>query len=154
MKTITKFALAVLGAVVALSVSVAQDYKHPYGLIKEDGKVLDASGKHIGWVTKEGVIKDTAGVKIAQMDSEGSLVSAKTGKKLGKGEKNGNFIPQYTKTSDGNGLTTSAPMSGTCEVKNAKGETVVVVHENYKQFGACAYHCLTMKEEHKDMKMK
>lgn len=154
MKTITKLVLAILGVVFAISTSIAQDYKHPYGLVKEDGKVLDASGKHIGWVTKDGIIKDTAGVKIAHVDSEGSLVDAKTGKKLGKAQKNGNYVPHFTKTPDDKGLTTSAPMNGTCEVKNSKGETIVVVHESYKQYGACAYHCLTMKKEHKDMKMK
>ncbi len=80
MKTITKFLLAIVMIVLALSVS-AQDYKHPYGLIQEDGKVMSPEGKHLGWVTKEGVIKDSTGVKIAHVDAEGNLVDAKTGKK-------------------------------------------------------------------------
>lgn len=153
MKTIKKIVLAMLGVVLAMSVSNAQDYKHPYGLVGEDGKVLSPNGKHLGWVTKEGVIKDAAGIKIAHVDSEGNLVDAKTGKKLGKAEKNGSFMSHYAKTPDEK-WTVSPPLSGTCEVKNSKGETVVVVHENYKQYGACAYHCLSMKKEGKDMKMK
>ena len=59
----------------------------------------------------------------------------------------------YSKTADDKWVT-SAPMNGTCEAKDKSGKTMVVVHENYKQYGACAYHCLTMKKEHKDMKMK
>jgi hypothetical protein len=68
--------MAMLGVVFALSMVTAQDYKHPYGLIKEDGKVLDDSRKHIGWVTKDGIIKDITGAKIAYINGEGSLVDA------------------------------------------------------------------------------
>jgi hypothetical protein len=45
-------------------------------------------------------------------------------------------------------------MNGICEVKDKNGKTVLLVHENYKQYGACTMHCLMMKNEHKDMKMK
>lgn len=153
MKTTIKLVLAILGLAFSVSLLNAQDYKHPYGLVKEDGKIYSPEGTFLGTVTKDGVIKDTAGVKIAHIDSEGTLVDAKTGKKLGKAQKNGNYISHGANTGD-KGWTVSAPMNGTCEVKNAKGETVVVVHENYKQYGACAYHCLTMKKEGKPMKMK
>lgn len=152
MHRINKLALTILGVVLAIVVN-AQDYKHPYGLVKEDGKVLSPEGKLMGWITKEGVIKDSAGTKIAHIDSGGNLVDAKTGKKLGKAQKNGNYIPHGAKTPD-EAWSVSPPMNGTCEVKNKKGETVVVVHENYKQYGACAYHCLSMQRQGKDMKMK
>lgn len=151
MKNFQKLALTILGLVLAITVSNAQDYKHPYGLVNEDGKVLSPEGKQLGWITKEGIIKDSAGVKIAHIDNEGNLVDAKTGKKMGKAQKNGNFVPHDAKTPD-EGWSVSPPMNGKCEVKNKKGETVVVVHENYKQFGACAYHCLS--KQGKDMKMK
>ncbi len=153
MKKITKIALALLGVVVALSVTIAQDYKHPYGLVKDNGMVVSPEGNFLGWVTKDGIIKDTAGVKIAHIDSQGNLVDAKTGIKQGKAQKNGNYLPYTAKTPE-EGWTVSAPMNGTCEVKNKKGETVVVVHESYKKYGACAYHCLSMKKQGKDMKMK
>lgn len=45
-------------------------------------------------------------------------------------------------------------MNGICEVKDKHGKTLLLVHENYKQYRACAMHCLKMKNEHKDMKMK
>ena len=129
----------------------AQNYKAPN--IDATGKVMDSKGKHIGWVTKDGKIKDAAGTEIAHVNSEGSLVDEKSGKKLGKAEKNGNFAPHFSKTKDDQ-LTTSEPMNGMCEVKDKDGKTMVVVHENYKQYGACAYHCLSMKKDHKEMKMK
>jgi hypothetical protein len=153
MKTMTKCLLGLLGVVVAMSVSVAQDYKHPYGMVQEDGKVLDGAGKHLGWVTKEGIIKDTLGMEMVHIDAEGSAVVHKTGKKIGKVRKNGNYVSHYAKTSGEKGWTTSPPMSGMCEVKNSKGELVVMVHVNYKQYGACAYHCLSMEKDKKYMKM-
>jgi hypothetical protein len=58
-------AVSVLGKVLASVHLNAQDYKHTHGLVKEDGKVLDASGK---------------------------LLDAITGKRLGKAEKNGGII--------------------------------------------------------------
>ena len=151
MKTIAKFAFVLLGLVFVLSSAQAQDYKHPGGMINAEGKVFSPDGKHIGWVTKEGIIKDVKSVQVAHVDSEGTLVD-KSGKKLGKAQKNGNYLAQDTKTSD-KGWTVSAPMNGTCDVKNEKGEIVVVVHESYKQFGACAYHCLYLQKEGKAMKM-
>ena len=153
MKTIKIVVLALLGVVFALTVSQAQDYKHPKGLINKDGKVFSPEGEHMGWITKDGIIKDTAGVKIAHIDAEGSLVDAKTGKKQGKMEKNGNYVLYPTKTPDEK-WSVSPPMNGVCEVKNSKGETIVEVHENYKQQGACAYHCLSMQKQGKKMKMK
>jgi hypothetical protein len=57
-------------------------------------------GKFLGWVTQDGIIKDTAVVKIAHVDGQGDLVDAKTGKKLGKAQKNGNYLPHPAKTPD------------------------------------------------------
>ncbi|NIJ55193.1 hypothetical protein [Dyadobacter arcticus] len=99
------------------------------------------------------MIKDSAGVKIAHVDSQGNLVDAKTGKSLGKAAKNGNYV-YHVQSSPSDSLTVSAPMNGTCEVKDKNGKLVLLVHESYKQYGACALHCLQMKNEHKDMKMK
>ena len=144
MKTLKTISLAILGVVFAANVSVAQNYKAPK--IDATGKMFDKNGKHIGSVNTKGEIMDTMGTKIAYMDSEGSLVNVKTGEKMGKGEKNGNFVPIYKGTADKKGMTVSAPMNGTCMVMDASGKVVAEVHENYKQFGACAVHCL-----HNDM---
>ncbi|HVD98900.1 MAG TPA: hypothetical protein VNB90_11905 [Cytophagaceae bacterium] len=145
MRIFKKFMFAVLGVILAISTVNAQDYKHPEGLIKEDGKVFNNEGKHIGWITKDGIVKDTSGQKVAEIDSEGNLVESATGKKLGKAEKNGNFTPYFSKTPDDK-WSVSAPVNGNCTVKDKNGKTVVIIHENYKQQGACAYHCLTVKK--------
>ena len=60
---------------------------------------------------------------------------------MGKAKKNGDFIP-YFKQTPNKGLTVSAPLNGVCLVKDASGNVVGVVHEIYKEVGACAIHSL------------
>jgi len=144
MKT-TSTVLAMLGVLLAITISPAQNYKAPK--IDASGKIMDKDGKHIGNMTKDGVINDAMGMKVAYVDSNGMLVDAKTGKKLGKAEKNGNFIPDFAKTPD-EGWTITTPLNGTCMVKDKDGNIKAEVHENYKQFGACAIHCLTHQMNH------
>lgn len=134
-----------------LSNSLAQNYKAP--AIDASGKITDAHGKHIGSITTDGHLKDSSGTEIAHIDKDGNMIDHVTKKKMGKAAKNGTFVYHFDKDKTTT-LTTSAPMNGTCEVKDSKGKTVLVVHENYKQYGACAYHCLQMKKEHKHMEMK
>jgi len=123
----------------AAPIAHAQNYKAPK--IDASGKVTDEHGMFLGTVTTDGIITDATGKTVAHIDSEGTLLD-KDGKKIGKAEKNGNYLPSYTKTPD-HGWTTDAPMNGTCLVKDANGQVKAEVHENYKQFGACAIHCLT-----------
>lgn len=123
----------------------AQNYKALK--IDASGKITDQNGKMIGTVTKDGTISDAVGMKIAHVDANGTLVDEKTGEKLGKAEKNGNFVSEYSKTPD-QGWTTSAPLNGTCLVKDRDGNIKAEVHENYKAFGACAIHCLEHHMNH------
>jgi hypothetical protein len=123
----------------------AQNYKAPK--IDASGKVMNEKGHHIGNISAEGVITDANGQKIASIDPDGFLIDAASGKKLGKGEKNGNFIPYFKETPD-KGWTIDAPLNGTCLVKDEKGNVKAIVHENYKQFGACAAHCLSNHMDH------
>ena len=148
MKT-RKALLLVLGVVLAINISQAQNYKAPK--IDASGKIMDKDGKYIGNVTKDGVVSDATGMKIAHIDAEGMLVDDKSGEKLGKAEKNGNFLPHYAKTPD-EGWSTSAPMNGTCMVKDKNGNIMAEVHENYKQAGACAIHCLTHRMNHGEVR--
>lgn len=140
MKTIKSFVIALLGIVMTVNFATAQNYKA--AKIDASGKVLNAQGAHIGWVTKEGAIKDTSGNKIAVIDSEGNLLDAKTGTKMGKAQKNGIFVSEEMKTPD-KGWTTSGAVNGTCLVKDANGIVKAEIHENYKAQGACAIHYLT-----------
>lgn len=142
------------GLLLSSTFSIAQDYKHPYGLVSKEGKITDPKGTVIGSITKDGTIKDESGNKIATVNSTGNLVDTKTGKVLGHAPKNGEFIYFNHNGTQNDTLSTSIPMTGTCEVKDKDGKTVLVVHENYKAYGACAYHCLMMKKHGKKMKMK
>ena len=143
--------VAVSGVILALNVAVAQNYKAPK--IDASGKLMDGNGKDLGMMTKEGA-KDGKGVMIAHIDSDGNVIDSKTGKKMGKAEKNGNFVYNFEGTGDGKNFTIGAPANGICEVKDDKGNVVLLVHENYKAQAACAYHCAQMKKQGKEMKMK
>ncbi len=151
MKTLRNFTMAILGVVFAINIAAAQNYKAP--MINSSGKILDKNGKNIGIVTKDGTM-DEKGAKMSYIDAEGNLIDSKTGKKMGKAEKNGNFAYFFSETGDGKNFTVSAPANGTCEVKDDKGNVVLLIHENYKAQAACAYHCAQMKKEGKEMKMK
>ncbi len=140
MKTL-KHILTILVALTMTTQFVsAQNYKAPK--IDASGKITNEQGKFIGTVTSDGTVTDAAGVKIAYVDSEGAMVDTKTGKKLGKADKNGIYLPDFAETKD-KGWTVSTPMNGTCLVTDASGKVRAEVHENYKKFGACAIHCLT-----------
>lgn len=139
--------------VITAVMTLGQNYKQPVPSIDAAGKITNRDGKHMGWVSKDGLFKNTEGTKIAHVDQNGDLIDEKTGKSLGKVQKNGSFIYHFP-TGSNETLTVSSPMNGTCQVKNKSGNTVLVLHENYKQYGACALHCLQMQKQHKSMKMK
>lgn len=146
MKKFTKYLMTILGVVLAVSFASAQNYKAPK--IDASGKITDKEGKYVGNVNSKGEITDTLGIKLAYVDSDGSLIDAKTGKKMGKAEKNGNFVPYFKSEKNKKGLTISPPMNGTCLVKDDSGKVVAEVHENYKQYGACAMHCMQNHMQH------
>lgn len=141
-----------IGMMVATTSAFAQNYKA--SKIDASGKLVDSNGVHIGTITKEGLINDPSGMKMAHIDNDGNLIDAKTGKKMGKAEKNGNFMYIMSETQDGKNFTINPPTNGICEVKDEKGNVVMLVHESYKAQAACAYHCLQMKQQGKEMKMK
>lgn len=148
MKVLKKITLVLLGLAFTINLATAQNYKAP--TIDASGKIHNKEGKFVGSVNKKGEIMDTSGVKIASVDGTGTLIDTKTGKKLGKAEKNGNYVPYISNTPD-KGWTTSAPMNGTCLVKDKNGNIKGEVHENYKQFGACALHCMENNMNHDEV---
>ncbi len=147
MKTLKKISLLILVVVFAIQITrgQAQDYKGHR--IDDSGKVTDKDGKHIGNVTKEGVIRDASGMKVAYVDGNGSLIDAISGKNLGKVGKNGNFVP-YSAKSANESWSVSSPENGTCLIKDKDGNIKAEVHETYKNIGACAIHCLTQHMKH------
>jgi len=151
MKTIKQMVMAAIGMVVLASTTFAQNYKAPN--IDASGKFTDGNGVKIGTMTKDGMM-DNMSMKMAHIDGEGNLVDSHSGKKMGKAEKNGNFMYMMSETSDAKNFTIGAPANGMCEVKDENGKVVLLVYENYKMQAACAYHCAQMKKEGKEMKMK
>jgi len=95
--------------------------------------------KQIGQLTKTGSL-DHAGKAVTKLDSYGNVVDS-TGKTLGKPAKGQNFV-YYFKDKPEQFSIGEPSHSGMCEVKNSKGEIVMLLHENYKAQAACAVHCL------------
>jgi hypothetical protein len=149
MRNQLKIVLIAIAMCVAGSLAKAQNYKAPK--IDATGKITDKNGAFIGSVTKEGLITNSKGITLGHVDGNGNLIDEKTGGKLGKAEKNGNFLPHFAKTPD-KGWTISAPENGTCYLKDKEGNIKAEVHESYKAVGACAIHCLTHHADHDKMK--
>ena len=143
MKTIKKIMFGVIGLIIIITSANAQNYKAPK--IDAAGKVT-IDGLHVGSINKDGHILDAKGDKVATVDNEGELVDIKTGKKLGKAAKNGTFTEYYADGKTEVHTFSEPDKDGYCELKNKSGKVIGVVHENYKQQGACAIHCLSKKK--------
>jgi len=138
LKLILGLALLTFGlAIVSHAQSNDSNYKHP--LLNASGKVFNEKGEELGWVTKEGIIQNAKGEKIAFI--KGTEVTDATGKKIGKMEKNGTFY-----SADGQIVFTIEPNSKgeQCNVYDPNGKVIATVHESYKN-QACAIHCLYQK---------
>lgn len=95
--------------------------------------------KQIGSITTKGGF-DQASKPMTMVNSNGNIVDA-NGKEIGKAPKNGTFV-YYNDGVEEKYSIGKASHTGMCEVKNAKGEVVMLLHNNYKQQAACAVHCL------------
>lgn len=95
--------------------------------------------KQIGSITAKGGL-DQTGKPMTMVDNNGNIVDA-NGKEIGKAPKNGTFV-YYNNGVEEKYTIGKAAHTGMCEVKNAKREVVMLLHNNYKQQAACAVHCL------------
>jgi nitrous oxide reductase len=116
--------------------------------------VVDYKGHIIREKTQIGTIshtgsKDMADKPVTKINSGGQIVDS-NGKLLGKAAKGSSFV-YYLEDKPENFTIGKYSHSGMCEVKNSKGQTVMLLHKNYKQEAACAIHCLY---ENKCMPMK
>lgn len=75
--------LAMLMAMPSLLFAQSANYKQPMS-ISATGQIKDGAGKAVGTVSKDRMIMDATGKKIAFVDGQGNLVDAKTGKKMGR----------------------------------------------------------------------
>ncbi|MCX6212929.1 5-fold beta-flower protein [Spirosoma sp.] len=122
---------------ISLSAS-AQNYKH----ITPGGEIKDEHGATIGSITKDQIILDNKGKKIAFVDTQGNLVDAKTNKKLGRMGKDGkNYYD-----AQGEIEFKLKENGSTCDVYDAKGKKIGNVHSSMKG-AACALACF--EESHR-----
>ncbi len=142
MKTSKRILLGLLALVLAIQITHAQNTKVPR--IDGSGKITDKAGKHLGAVTKKGVITNANITTIAHVDGTGELIVDQTGEHLGKVEKNGNFLPKSAKSKE-DGWFVSAAVKGMCSVKDKGGNIQAEVYEAYRAYGASAVYCLTHK---------
>lgn len=109
------------------------------------GRVIDAKGSiwvgatKIGSVSRDSIVRNANGRKIAFVKEGGILVNAK-GETLGKMGKDGNTY--YN--ADGALLYTLKENTDTetCNVLDAKGKVIGNVHNNFKGM-ACTLHCFS-----------
>ena len=111
--------------------------------------MVDSKG-HIHYDNKQiGSIKasggfDKNGRSVTKIDKNGNVVDS-TGKIIGRLAKGQTF--EYYIDDKAEQFSISNPNhSGICYVKDSKGNTIMLLHNNYKQQVACAMHCA--KENH------
>jgi Protein of unknown function (DUF3659) len=94
--------------------------------------------KQIGSISTTGGM-DMSGLAVSRIDKNGNVVDS-TGKAIGKLAKGSTF--QYYMNGKDQTFSISKPdHTGMCYVKDSKGKTVLLLHNNYKQQAACAMHC-------------
>ncbi|GAB3902472.1 hypothetical protein GCM10028803_29220 [Larkinella knui] len=130
------FLLLGLLSVSLSTMAQSRNYKH----IAQSGEIKDEKGLTIGTVSKDQIIKDFNGQKIAFIDNQGNLIDAKTNKKMGRMGKDGkNYYNaegelEFKMKDNGN----------TCEIFNAAGKKIGDVHSSLKA-SACALACFQEK---------
>jgi hypothetical protein len=147
MKT-RKLLLLITLSVLISTLSFGQNYKSQFHIDKT-GKIENETGTQLGTVDQDGTIKDSKGRVVGKVVKSGkeTHLTDHLGKKMGELLADGSFKDDKGKvlyklsTPDENGI---------CKIIDKSGKEVGTVHENYKQQGACAYHCLSHKDhQHK-----
>jgi hypothetical protein len=135
MKNVILFMSFVL---ITLSNSLAQKSANMIPKVDYKGHIYYEK-KQIGSLTPKGGVNNS-GKLVTKVDGNGNIVDDQ-GKVLGKAPKNGTFVYYFNEKEEK--YTIGKPThNGMCEIKNVKGETVMLLHNNYKQQAACAVHCL------------
>lgn len=135
--------LAAFLALPSLVFAQSANYKQPMS-INASGQIRDSKGTTIGLVTKDQIIQDTKGQKLAFVDGQGNLVDAKTGKKMGRMGKDGKT---YYDADGALMFTIKDNPDETCDIFDAKGNKIGNVHDSYKGT-ACALHCFQAGHAH------
>ncbi len=141
----TTIALLIVAITFVQSAVIAQDanYKHQMMSISQKGEIKKG-GVTVGQITKDNVINDAKGNKIAYVDGQGNLVDAK-GNLMGRMGKDGKTYHNV------NGdLTFSVKDNGkTCNVFDVNGKKIGNIHSSYKGM-ACVLYCFQNDMDMKD----
>jgi len=138
-------ALLIVAITLFQSTVMAQDanYKHQMMSISQKG-VIKKGGLTVGQITKDNVVNDAKGNKIAYVDGQGNLVDAK-GNLMGRMGKDGKTY--HNANGD---LTFSVKDNGkTCNVFDANGKKIGNIHSSYKGM-ACVLYCFQNDMDMKD----
>jgi nitrous oxide reductase len=127
--------IAVFALIAIASVSVFAQKLTPYVDYKGH---IHYEKKQIGSLSSKGGF-DQSGKPVTKIDVSGNIVDM-NGKTLGKVPKGSTFVYYFNEKPE-NYIIGKASHSGMCKVKNEKGELIMLLHNNYKQQGACAIHC-------------
>ena len=119
------------------------NYKQPMS-INAAGQIKDGKGTTVGLVTKDRMVQDAKGQKIAFVDGQGNLVDAKTGKKMGRMGQDGKT---YMNANGDLMFTIKDNPDETCDIVDATGKKIGNVHDSYKG-SACALHCFQAGHTH------
>lgn len=119
------------------------NYKQPM-TINAMGQISDGKGTTVGLITKDQIIQDVKGQKLAFVDGQGNLVDAKTGKKMGRMGKDGKT---YYNANGELLFTINDKPDDTCDIFDARGNKIGNVHDSYKNT-ACALHCFQAGHTH------
>ena len=126
----------IIALIMTASLSVFAQKSTP--MVDSKGHIMNHNSI-IGKMTPEGSF-DPSGKSMTRIDGNGNTVDL-NGKIIGKAPKNGSFV-YYFKDNEEKYTIGKANHTGMCKVTNAKGETVMLLHNSYKQQAACAVHCL------------
>jgi hypothetical protein len=136
MKNLKTVLITFLISMFSVTFLFAQNYKQPFN-VSSKGKIEDSKGIVLGWIEADGTVKNAKGKVVGKVAKE--VLLSKSGKKMAEISASGTVT-----STDGKVLytLTNADENGICKIIDASGKEVGTVHENYKQQGACALHCL------------
>lgn len=141
--------LVLLLSTVAAAQQPANDYK---GHVLTGKGQIQTNGTTVGTVSKEGIIRDAGGKKIAFLQADGTMKDAK-GNRLGRMAKND--MAYYNEMGE-LVFTLKERADQTCDVVDTSGTIIGNVHDSMKG-NACALHCFETKmgpkPAHSTMKM-
>jgi hypothetical protein len=139
-----KVLLIITLGVLFILVANAQSYKAQFK-VDDTGKVSNEKGTRLGTIESDGTIKDANGKVVGKLikSDNGSELMNHLGKKMGELLDDGTLKDAKGKTMF---TISTADEAGICKILDKNGKPVGTVHENYKNQGACAYHCLANKD--------